>query len=236
MQIDNSPYFGKRDMYYYISVSSIQIDRDNKISDLFGENIDALYIGQSNFNSSDTSVTDDLRYVRFWKDKNGVNYFQNRTQMYRIYTKLKICEMPSHDFINLIPDKYEIENFISKRNLRLKKEQIKSDRKWLELRSKYKAINSYRKVTDPHLWMPCPNCGLIPIIWEYNNGKSTACGCGKDEYNHCSIHSESIMSYVSRNNGSAMGYDSNELRFNWNQWVKTGQNIFEEIKKNKNIW
>ena len=55
-------------------------------------------------------------------------------------------------------------------------------------------------------------------MWEFNNGRSTACGCGKNEYDHHSIHAESIMSYVTRNDGSALGYNTSELRMNWNQW------------------
>jgi hypothetical protein len=74
-------------------------------------------------------------------------------------------------------------------------------------------------------------------VWEFNNGRSTACGCGKNEYDHHSIHAESIMSFVTRNNGSALGYNTSELRMNWNQWVKTGQDFFKEQKKlNDKLW
>jgi hypothetical protein len=45
------------------------------------------------------------------------------------------------------------------------------------------------------------------------------------------------MSFVTRNNGSALGYNSAELRMNWNQWVKTGQDFFKEMRlQNKKIW
>lgn len=98
---------------------------------------------------------------------------------------------------------------------------------------KYKCISAYKipnalvpghfnKTTE---WLNCPNCGLKPLVWEYNNGRSTGCGCGKDEYNHFSIWSESIMSHVTRNGGSALEYDSDKLRKNWNYWVETGEEL-----------
>lgn len=87
---------------------------------------------------------------------------------------------------------------------------------------KYKCIGAYKIPSNPHEWLPCPNCGLRPLVWEYNNGRSTACGCGKDEYDHFSIWSESIMSHVSRNGGSALDYNSNKLKINWNYWVNYG--------------
>lgn len=90
---------------------------------------------------------------------------------------------------------------------------------------KYKCISAYTIPKEPDMWKRCPNCKLIPLIWEYNNGRSTACGCGKSEYDHFSIVSESIMSYVSRNSGSIFGYKSDQLRINWNHWVDTGEEL-----------
>ena len=82
-------------------------------------------------------------------------------------------------------------------------------------------------------WLPCPKCKLIPLIWEFNNGSSTACGCGENEYRHFSIVTESIMSHVSRNDGSAKDYDSYKLKKNWNHWVETGEELetHEELRK-----
>ena len=90
---------------------------------------------------------------------------------------------------------------------------------------KYKCISAYTIPKDVEKWLPCPNCGLKPLTWEFNNGSSTACGCGKNEYDHFSIHSESIMSYITRHNGSALHYNSNNLRLNWNLWVTTGKEL-----------
>lgn len=87
---------------------------------------------------------------------------------------------------------------------------------------KYKAISAYKPPDNPIDWLECPNCGLSPLVWSFNNGCSTACGCGENEYRHFSIHTESIMSHVTRNNGSALNYNSNKLMINWNHWVRTG--------------
>ena len=114
---------------------------------------------------------------------------------------------------------------------------MKYSKVWEEYRKKYKAIEAYKKVNNPQFWLPCKGCGLIPLVWEFNNGRSTACGCGENEYRHHSIHAESIMSFVKRNNGSALGFISDELRMNWNQWVKTGQDVYKQMKEsNPEIW
>jgi len=93
------------------------------------------------------------------------------------------------------------------------------------LEGKYKCISAYKIPKSPDDWKDCPNCGLKPLIWEFNNGRSTGCGCGQNEYNHFSIYSESIMSHVTRHNGSALDYDSDKLRKNWNHWVSTGEEL-----------
>lgn len=95
------------------------------------------------------------------------------------------------------------------------------------IEGKYKCISAYKITDNIDKWNNCVNCGLKPLTWTFNNGASTACGCGENEYNHFSIYTESIMSHVTRNNGSALDYDSDKLRKNWNHWVKTGE-ILEE--------
>jgi hypothetical protein len=93
------------------------------------------------------------------------------------------------------------------------------------IEGKYKCISAYKIPKNTEDWLDCPNCGLKPLVWEYNNGRSTGCGCGKNEYDHFSIHSESIMSHVTRNGGSALNYNSNKLMINWNHWVSTGKEL-----------
>lgn len=103
--------------------------------------------------------------------------------------------------------------------------QLDRDIKINILEGKYKAISAYKIPTNVEEWSECPKCHLRPLVWEFNNGSSTACGCGENEYRHFSIHSESIMSYVTRQNGSALNYDSDSLRKNWNHWVEFGDEL-----------
>jgi len=44
---------------------------------------------------------------------------------------------------------------------------------------KYKCISAYKIPDKPDEWLDCTNCGLKPLVWEYNNGRSTGCGCEK---------------------------------------------------------
>lgn len=229
-------YTNKRDIFYYVEIVDKQVNRDNKISEIFGEDFVLYYIGCDNTHNY-TKVTD-IRYARFWKDLKSAETTKC------LYSKtsernqeIRVHQLNSDEFISSIPDEYPIENFITKKNLKLRSETVKHKKDWEVLRKKYKAISSYKKVDKPHEWIPCPKCNLIPIIWEYNNGKSTACGCGESEYNHFSIRAESIISYISRNNGSALGFDQNELMNNWNSWVRFGSDRFKDKKeKYKNIW
>lgn len=117
-------------------------------------------------------------------------------------------------------------------NLKLRRE-IKINR----VQGKYKAISAYKIPKNVENWLDCKNCGLKPLVWLFNNGSSTACGCGKNEYNNFSIVSESVMSYTIRNNGSVLNYNSDRLRLNWNHWVSTGEILesFDSLKE-KGRW
>jgi len=90
----------------------------------------------------------------------------------------------------------------------------------------YCLIDRYIFPDDTEEWLPCPNCGLKPKIWEYDNGRSTGCGCGEDMFDHFSVFAESIMSVYRRTNGTKE-YHTNDLKNNWNHWVKTGEHIFK---------
>lgn len=60
-------------------------------------------------------------------------------------------------------------------------------------RYKYKCIDAYEEPENPMEWLPCPRCGLRPLVWEFDNGRATACGCGTDCYSHWSVQAESII-------------------------------------------
>lgn len=216
-------YSGKRDYFYYLISSDKATMRDNKISTLFDEPITEYYY-------TPLGNTSEIYCAKFWKDKNSILKVNKGS--------FEIVEISTDDFIKLIPDGIESPSksyYLV--NLKLKKQELEYQKVWKEYRKKYKAIEAYKKVKDPYNWLPCPNCGLIPLVCEFNNGRSTACGCGENEYRHHSISAESIMSYVTRNNGSAIGYNQSDLRMNWNQWVKTKQDIFKQMKeKNDKLW
>lgn len=103
--------------------------------------------------------------------------------------------------------------------------QLERDIKIDIISGKYKCISAYKIPDSPEEWLNCPNCNLKPLVWEFNNGRSTGCGCGENEYKHFSIHSESIMSWVTRHGGSTLNYDSYKLRKNWNHWVECGEEL-----------
>lgn len=104
------------------------------------------------------------------------------------------------------------------------------------LEGKYMCINAYSIPEKPMMWENCPDCGLRPLIWEFDNGRSTACGCGNSVYDHHSIHAESVRSVVERCSGSAMEYETDELRKNWNQWVKTGKGVTHKDLREEGKW
>lgn len=92
----------------------------------------------------------------------------------------------------------------------------------------YKCIDAYKKPENPMEWLLCPRCGLRSLVWEFDNGRATACGCGTDCYSHWSVQAESIMPVIKRsdNGKSAEAYDIDELKNNWNHWVRTGEILF----------
>lgn len=227
-------YFGKRDTFYCVEIADKSVIRDNQLSELLGEKTTKMY-------HSPNGSTELIYSAKFWKDKDSAMRFIN----YRKKNLFHLVELNREEFINSIPDKIidenlELKNFNKDtylKNLTLKNQESKYQKVWDEYRKKYKCISAYKKVKNPQNWMLCKDCGLIPLVWEFNNGRSTGCGCGESEYQHHSIHAESIMSHVKRHNGSALGYNSDELRMNWNQWVKTGQDIFKQQKQNNpDIW
>ena len=95
------------------------------------------------------------------------------------------------------------------------------------MRAEYVCIDAYQAPTGEEIWYTCPHCGLRPLVWEFNNGRFTACGCGRNEYDHPTVRAESILSVVTRCNGSAVEYDPDELRRNWNHWCQTGEHLFQ---------
>ena len=82
------------------------------------------------------------------------------------------------------------------------------------------------------LWLNCRRCGLSPLIWTFDNGRFTACGCGFSIYNHLSIQAESV-SASRRQTGDLRTYDPDRLRVNWNHWVQTSEVLYTPDGLNK---
>jgi len=226
--VTNQLYFGKRDTYYYLELADKTQVRDNLISDLLGVETNKLF-----YCSLEHKETPKIYLAKFWKDRNSVE------RSLRFMTNnYKIVKIDQETFIKLIPDSVdEKENSNYKKNFKNKRQDVRYLKEWSQLRKKYKCTSAYKKVEDPQYWLPCKNCGLIPLVWEFDNGRKTGCGCGKNDYDHFSIQAESVMSFVTRHKGSAQGFSNNSLRMNWNQWVRTGQDIFSEMKRNNSqIW
>lgn len=75
-------------------------------------------------------------------------------------------------------------------------------------------IKAYKYPENKEDWKHCPQCGLQPRIWEYDNWRSTHCGCSNSTYDHFSVRATSEIEAL--RNGKR--YDSDELRKNWNNY------------------
>lgn len=168
------------------------------------------------------------------------NYLENNIYKSELYQNKTIhfdIKTIKNDIIGCIP-KYPnfivtLEKFPLDKLFKSELRQIKLDKVW----GKYICIDAYKIPENFYEWNFCPNCGLRPLTWEFNNGSSTACGCGESVYDHFSIVAESIMSYVSRNNGSALYYDHKQLKNNWNHWCETGEKLeTNETLKSEDKW
>lgn len=97
----------------------------------------------------------------------------------------------------------------------------------------YCCISAYEKVENPQDWKNCPNCGLIPKAWVFDNGRFTGCGCGENQYHHFYVGAESVMSCVvnSDTGESAASYDGDALRKNWNHYCETGEILFKHASE-----
>jgi hypothetical protein len=136
----------------------------------------------------------------------------------------------------------KFEHFLRDGNLAVKAfndETVKRETREMKiniLEEKYMCTDAYSIPKNPMMWEMCTDCGLRPLIWEFDNGRATACGCGTSPYEHHSIHAESVRSVVERCGGSAMEYDLDALMNNWNQWVKTGKGVMLKDLRKEEKW
>lgn len=94
-----------------------------------------------------------------------------------------------------------------------------------------KLDSQYAEVKDHGSWHECPKCKLKPLVWIFNNGAQTRCGCDS-----LSIRAESFSSVYTRtgkiyyeNSQSSMCED--ELKYNWNHYCETGEDLFAKLKE-----
>ena len=219
-------FYPKRSEFYYVKMMDKQEIRDNRISELFGEDFKITYLG------SDSKKVEKVYFARFWKDRKSTEIAISNLKLRNKETIFEILVMDRDEFIISIKDTKD-KDYVYLKNIKLKSEEISYKESEQKLLSQYKYISAYKFPDKWQCYLPCRNCGLRPLVWEFNNGRSTACGCGENEYKHFSVSAESIMSYVTRNGGSAIGYNSDELLLNWNYWVKTGEHKF---KSGGNLW
>ena len=66
-----------------------------------------------------------------------------------------------------------------------------------------------------------PPASGLEVRWRQRRSRT-------DCYSHWSVQAESIMSVIKRsdNGKSAEAYDIDELKNNWNHWVRTGEILF----------
>ena len=87
-----------------------------------------------------------------------------------------------------------------------------------EIRWEWATIDAYVPVPDNEDWKECPKCLKRPRVWIFDNGRYAKCQCG-EKYDGARVSAEAIGQYVSRNNGSIVGYNDDELRLNWNTHI-----------------
>ena len=98
-------------------------------------------------------------------------------------------------------------------------DKVYKDTEAESLRFTYNAISAFKEVSDISKWDRCKDCNAIPLVWEFDNGRKTACKCGRNEYDHLSVTAKDIMTVMreSDNGQSMVDYDSDLLRKNWNK-------------------
>jgi hypothetical protein len=100
----------------------------------------------------------------------------------------------------------------------------------------YCLIDDYKEVENKEDWLSCSVCKQKPKVWTFDNGRFASCMCHNSKYDNFTIRAESIMSVISRCNGSAIEYDSDELRKNWNHYFIYRERLFPTNTKNIDRW
>jgi hypothetical protein len=221
--MNNKKFHFRREVVYYVEIDTRKTLRNKTIAGIIGEQADVFFIGAGKRVGDIETL--DINRARFWKDKKSAEWAAKKFPD----TIQTIKEMSLDDYVNNI-DPGDGDDYVSKRNqknLRIEKKYLEEKAEFLK---NYKCTGVYKPPTAWDEWLKCPNCKLQPLVWEFDNGSSTACGCGENNYNHFSIHSESVNS-LSKHIST---YTMNRLRDNWNHWVQTGVVLFDIKKEREN--
>ena len=92
--------------------------------------------------------------------------------------------------------------------------------------------NVYVEVEEPNEWLECPKCNLKPLIWTFDNGAYARCHCSTiqaESYN--SLYKRTGKTYYET---SKSPFCKDELKYNWNHYCITGENLFEKLKEQFN--
>lgn len=237
--MDKNDYLllGKRN-FFYVEICDKYKKRNDILSDIL-EDEEVI----KTYHTHQGKLTTELHLARFHKDRLSCS------RQYNIgNASYEILSMKPRDFIKLMEEvslhkEHEelLHNHIYAKNIKFLKEEKKIQSKIKLLRNNYiTSSESYRAVPSNKYdkLLNCPVCKLKPLVWEFDNGRLTSCGCGKNKYDHFTIRAESIMSHITRHDGSAHNYRFDELINNWNHWVKTGEILFDPKKNDndKNKW
>lgn len=107
----------KRDKFYYIIISDIETNRDNRISEIFNEEISEYYVGKDN------KKTDDISKSRFWKDNIAPKRLVEKLIKSNPLLKTNIVEIDREMFLK-ITEKTPNTDYVCLRTLRLRNNEI----------------------------------------------------------------------------------------------------------------
>jgi len=83
----------------------------------------------------------------------------------------------------------------------------------------YSVIDAYKPLEDDSDWLACPDCGMKPRIWEFDNGRFAKCACDH-KYDPAPVRAKDTMTHHREFDGDFTNYDHDELRNNWNKYIE----------------
>ena len=113
----------RRELFFYVIVTDKQINRENRLAQLFEEEIKTFYLGPY-----DKNVTN-LISARFWKDQPAAIRKCEKCRQNGSHFDYQISNLSRQEFIDLIPSDLYPMNYCESRNIEFRKEELKYLRK-----------------------------------------------------------------------------------------------------------